>query len=92
MTRKPKITIFEQPSTSALESAKLKWWRQHVKGWTRTELAQQLGYGESALGRYEGESRGVNVVAPKARGWARLKMRCAQIDGVAPDKFNWGIK
>lgn len=91
MPRKPKITIFEQPSASALESAKLKWWRQHVKGWTRTYLAQQLGYTESALGRYEGERRGA-AVAPKARGWARLKMRCAQLDGVAPDKFTWGIK
>lgn len=95
VTRRPKITITELPAETARECSKLKWWRQHVKGMTQGALASALGYTcENTIAMYERGYRrenGKNVPVSKY-SMRRFKDRCAQLDNVAPDQFNWGIK
>lgn len=88
MTRKPKPTIFEEPTGQTNEGAKARWWRERIMRWTREELATRTGYSVDAIDGYERNcnSRGTLI---SAKSWQRYRLACGMIS--SGKTFDWVV-
>ena len=88
--RRKGISVFQEAPGGTTESAKLRWWRIHVLGWSTAALAAVLGYSERTVCHYELGRMNGRIISE--RSWQRFRQRCAQVAGKDPARFNWGVK
>ena len=78
-------TIIEQPSTTAAEAARAKFWRKSVVKLTRGELGKATGYSVQAIALFE---QGYDHAGRQLgeRAWKRYRLVCA---GLTVKEFSW---
>lgn len=84
----PKTTPADPPAVDAPEHVKARWWREHVAGLSRPELAKRTGFSLSSIQQFE---EGINYPTgkpPGASAWERYRTACAAVSAELTG-FDW---